>query len=260
MKENPNIEELLNSYIDGELTERHHIEVQRLISHDAQVAQRLRELQKCKVLVGSLPRAEAPADMLERIESSLETGAIPAQRSAHFDEREGARHLLGRKVLAAAAMIGLVAVLGVVVYTIVVPESVPPVVAFEGRLELKTSDLVAVEAVMSRAIEDHDISRQSGRDTNVYALSCSREAAGLLLADLESVWERFDSTKLYIVATRAPDGEVMVEDVNADDIASLLTPLVKPLMTGKRDGDEQPAIRKGAEKKVHLTIVLVGSE
>ena len=38
MKENPNIEELLNGFIDGELTSREHTEVQRLIQHDRQVA------------------------------------------------------------------------------------------------------------------------------------------------------------------------------------------------------------------------------
>ena len=64
-QENQNTEELLNSYIDGELTEREKTEVQRLISHDAQVAQRLRELQKSKMLVSSLPRAKAPAKILD---------------------------------------------------------------------------------------------------------------------------------------------------------------------------------------------------
>lgn len=258
MKENPNIDELLNSYIDGELTERHRTEVQRLISHDTVVAQRLRELQKCNILVGSLPCAEAPAQMLERIKTSLETSAISAQQPARFDEREGARHLLVRKVLTAAAMIGLVTVLGAVIYTIVAPESVPPAIAFEGRLELKTSDAVAVEAVINKAIEDHGISRQSGPDKNVYALSCSREAVTLLLADLKNVWERFDSTTLF-VDTKSPGVQVVVDDVSAEQIADLITP-VKPLITGDRETIEKPAIRKEDEKKVHLTIVIVGSE
>ena len=59
--ENNKIKELLNSYIDGELTEREKTEVLRLVSDDQQVARRLRELQKTQMLVGSLPRAEAPA-------------------------------------------------------------------------------------------------------------------------------------------------------------------------------------------------------
>ncbi len=122
MKEEPNIDELLNGFIDGELDQRHQTEVQRLITHDAQIAERLRELQKCKVLVGSLPCVEAPAGMAEQIKASLETSALLGRQPESFDAREGARHLLVRRVLAAAAMIGLVAVLAAVVYTIVAPE------------------------------------------------------------------------------------------------------------------------------------------
>ena len=50
MKEIPNMDELLNSFIDGELTPRQQTEVQRLIAHEEKVAQRLRQLQKCKML------------------------------------------------------------------------------------------------------------------------------------------------------------------------------------------------------------------
>ncbi len=113
-EKNPNIEELLNSFIDGELTERERTEVQRLISHDAQVAQRLRELQKTQMLVGSLPRAEAPAQIMNGIKASLERDKVsdePVWSAERFEKRVGARHLLARKVLAAAAMIGLVAIL-----------------------------------------------------------------------------------------------------------------------------------------------------
>ena len=154
-REESNIEELLNSFIDGELTQREANEVERLIADDARIAQRLRELQKSKMLVGSLPRAEAPAEMAEQIKASLERRTLPAQQLQHLDELAGVKQLLVRKILAAAAMIVLVAVLGAVIYTIVAPESVPPAAGFRGRLELKTTDLVAVDAVIKRAIEDN---------------------------------------------------------------------------------------------------------
>ncbi|MHC4734051.1 MAG: anti-sigma factor family protein, partial [Planctomycetota bacterium] len=98
--ENPNIEELLNSYIDGELTEREQTEVKRLISHDAQVAQRLRELQTSKILVSSLPRAEAPDRILDGVKASLETEALSSERAWSEEpsvRRVGVRHLMVRK-------------------------------------------------------------------------------------------------------------------------------------------------------------------
>ena len=193
----PDIEELLNGLIDGELTERQRTEVQRLISHDAKVAQRLWELQKCKMLIGSLPCSEAPADMLESIKVSLERRTLLGQKAERFDESEGAKHLLVRKVLAAAAMIGLVGVLATVIYTIVAPESTieKPIISkdwqqpagkveteieiakpgiqavsekvtakadtavrrFSARLELKTNDLAAVNAFINRVIDDNGI-------------------------------------------------------------------------------------------------------
>ena len=44
MKQNQNIDELLNGFIDEELTTRQHTEVKRLIKNDAQIAKRLKEL------------------------------------------------------------------------------------------------------------------------------------------------------------------------------------------------------------------------
>jgi hypothetical protein len=334
MRENPNIDELLNGFIDGELTARQHTEVQRLIAHDAQIAGRLRELEKCKMLVGSLPYAEAPAETAELIKASLERRILFGQQPEPFGEREGARHLLVRKVLAAAAMIGLVAVLGAVVYTIVAPESamdrpiavedwrqprrevevgkaVPSLtataeksVAFNGRLELKTGDLVAVDAFINRAIEDNGllekVSPKVEGGNSVYTLSCSQGALSLLLADLESVWDRFDSAALFVetdqlaeqVVVDAIAAEQIVEIVNqgtlekrvemAKDFSVLnkmtellpgkeilaaidgsgpdLITIPKPVLTSREETIRKPASQAEDDQNVNLTIVVVGSE
>jgi hypothetical protein len=192
MTDNLNIDELLNGLLDGELSEREQVEVQRLLAHDERVAERLRELQRCKVLVGSLPVVEAPAGMAERIKASV-ARRVPISQPPLRIEHVGTRHLLVRKVVAVAAMVGLVAVLAAVVYTIVAPESrterpvaveewerpvgelktVKPEVEiaavterpileprpagmeFIGRLELETTEPVIVEASIDRAIEDN---------------------------------------------------------------------------------------------------------
>lgn len=267
MKENPDIEGLLNSFIDDELPARQRLEVQRLIAHNAQIAKRLRELQSCKMLVGSLPRDEAPAEMAGQIKTilcsrkagALEKTPLPAfpqsvvaQHPSGPSDRTGARHLLARRLIAAAAMIGLIAVLAVTVYTIVAPEGVTerPVAAydwqpthvpepvpegaelllaasrmatFNGRLELKTTAPAVVDAVISRAIEQNGlwVSATSRPDKSEYAIVCSREGLNLLLADLKNVWTRFDSATLFVSA-EAPAEQVVVDAVTAGQLAEIV--------------------------------------
>ena len=48
MTEEMKIEELLNSYIDGELSVRERTEVKRMVSNDPKLAVRLRELRNAK--------------------------------------------------------------------------------------------------------------------------------------------------------------------------------------------------------------------
>ena len=142
MKEIPNIDELLNSFIDGELPARQQTEVQRLIAHDEKVAQRLRQLEKCKMLLNSLPVAEAPPQILENVKASLAGRTLLGEHPSAFDEHLGARHLLGRKLFAAAAMLGLVGILTAVVYTIVAPTVPQGPVAVEPREQLPIVEVV----------------------------------------------------------------------------------------------------------------------
>lgn len=268
--ENPNIEELLNSYIDGELTERENTEVQRLISHDAQVAQRLRELQTSKILVSSLPRAEAPDRILDGVKASLETEVLSSERAWNEEPsggRVGVRHLRIRKFLAAAAMVGLVAILGSVVYTIVERESpnIPPVpsVAFDGRLELKTDAFSTVNTFIVRAIEDkglsNSISIESQSGKRVYSLTCSQEELNLLLANLTDAWESCNSTTLFV---NMP-GEQEFDDVSTDRVIKIVDDLVtpvKPTITKHKKEIEEPTTRVKDAKKVRMSIVVAGSE
>jgi len=268
-EKNPDIEELLNSFIDGELTEREQTEVQRLISDDEQVAQRLRELQKTQMLVGSLPRAEAPGQLLDEIKASLEREKVSDEAvwsAERFEKRVGARHLLARKVLTAAAMIGLVAILGGVIYTIVAPDADykagVPTVAFSGRVELKTSELMEVDAFINRAIEDNELSdsvilKRNG-NKRVYSITCGREDLNLLLADLANIWERFDSSTLFVEA-KPPGKQVVVDGVSAEQIAKLIT-IPKPDLTTGVEPNEKPTGKQVSQKQVHLSIVVAGSE
>jgi hypothetical protein len=268
-RENPNIEELLNSFIDGELTEREHTEVQRLISHDAQVAQRLRELRNSKMLVSSLPRAEAPARILDKVKASFETEILSGERAwseEPSDRRVGVRHLMFRKVLAAAAMVGLVAILSGVIYTIVVPGTRPvPPVAFDGRLELKTGALRTVNTFIDRAIEDKglsdSISLTSQGNKRVYSITCNQEDLNSLLADLTDIWKRCNSTTLF-VETKT-QGEREFDGVSTDRIIEIVDDLatpVKPIITKHEEEIEKSPAQAKDGKRVHLSIIVAGNE
>jgi hypothetical protein len=281
------------------------------------------------MLVGSLPPAEAPDEMLDDIKASLESRAVlgqPIYGSEYSDQRKGARHLLGRKVLAVAAMIGLVAVLATVIYTIVAPERVterpaivrhqPPttdvepvgpgldIVAtvFSSRLELKTDAVGAVNAFITRVIEDnsHCISRINQGDESVYSISCSRNGLNLLLAELDSIWDKFDSATLFVDTDRIGE-QIVVEAVGVEQIAEIarhdslkrrikvakdfanlnnmakllpgrqlltvindrspdLMPIPKPLLTSPEKTIQELPTQPEDRKQIHLTIVVVSSK
>lgn len=158
--------------------------------------------------------------------------------------------MLLRKVVAAAAMIGLVFVLGVVIYTIVVPtgstermvavghiepdvrtgavEPTTGLVAaagFRGRLELKTDTLTATDAFIKRAIEDNGLSDclspQGLEGKGVYSLSCSRDRLNLLLADLGNIWRKFDSATLFVETEQFAE-QIVVDAVTAEQTVDIV--------------------------------------
>ena len=232
MKEISNMDELLNSFIDGELPARQQTEVQRLVDHDEKIAQRLQQLQKCKMLLSSLPVTEAPPQILENVKASLARKPLLDESALRRTERAGTRHLLGRKLFAAAAMLGLVGILTAVVYTIVAPETVTQgpvaVVAapFSGRLELKTNDLPAVVGVINRAIEenipsDEWIASDQNNVKEPHALICSSESFNLLLAELGNIWDKLDSAHFF-VDTEVFGEQVVVDAVTAEQIAGIV--------------------------------------
>ncbi len=100
MKARPeNIERLLNGYIDGELTVRQQTEVKRLLGNDPMVARRLRQLEKCKRLLTSLPPAQAPAEMTQDIISRLARRSLLGEEPTAVAEDAGVRDLFMRKLL-----------------------------------------------------------------------------------------------------------------------------------------------------------------
>ena len=124
MNEDINIEELLNSFVDGELSQRQETEVKRLIKHDPEAARVLDEIQMCRSLLTSLPNESAPDGTLDEIKTTLERRTLLDAQSKTYDERAGAKHLFMRKALSYAAMFILVGILAGVIYNIISTEEV----------------------------------------------------------------------------------------------------------------------------------------
>jgi hypothetical protein len=124
MKDDQKTDQLLNGFIDGELSQREQTEVKRLIAHDAEAAKRLKELQKCRLLVGSLPASKAPDGILAGVKAALDKD-VRTQKVQPGQRIVGTIQLLLRKSFAAAAMFLLVAGLLVIIYKVVSPPPRP---------------------------------------------------------------------------------------------------------------------------------------
>ena len=253
-EQNPKIEELLNSYIDDELSADERSEVQRLVHEDHTIAQRLRQLERCKAMVSSLPPAEPPAAVVAGVKQLLRNHSADTSKSKHIESRRGARHLFVRQVLAASIIIGLVGILGAVVYKIVGPEGTatpivvvnpmptvkPAVMPVETQkavavaedttsiglysLQLQTADFTAVDAYVNKLLEESPWLRyeatkdQPGK--SAYRILCSRGGLEAMMSDLATVWSKFDSTTL-IVRTDNVGQDVTVASVKPEQIADI---------------------------------------
>jgi len=116
------LDELLNAYMDGQLTERHRTEVKRLLQHDREIAARLTELRKVRSLLAAIPAAEAPHDLVENIKTKIEQRSFTRPGTDYLDKSEGARQLLWRRAISIAAIVTLAVALAAIVYNIVGPQ------------------------------------------------------------------------------------------------------------------------------------------
>lgn len=252
MKANPNIDELLCSFVDGELPPRQQTELQRLAARDPEVGRRLRQLQNCKTLISALPPAEAPGELLEQIKLAVERKTLLEEQPALGISTAGVIHLAARRCLAAVAMIALLGVLAFVVYQIVAPvadtgvrtpvagidkplrmkSAAPTAVAdsgFSGRLEIQTgpsATVAQVDAVLKRAVEQNGLSALVASDdaagTRTYKLVSSRQGVSRLIASLQGIWQSFDGVTLQIDARGQFASPVTVDAVTPEQAASIV--------------------------------------
>ena len=122
MKDMEQIEEMLNCYIDGELDERKSNEVKRLIDNDSQIHSLYDSLKRYKNLMDTVCQVPAPEGLCDNITAHLEREVLLADTQI-YSLKAGRRHLMARRLMTAAAVIALAAVLFVVIFDIFVPKS-----------------------------------------------------------------------------------------------------------------------------------------
>ncbi len=122
MKDLDKTEELLNSYIDGELDDRRVTEAKRLMDHDSAIRDSYESFVKCRRLVELLPCDKAPANTFEEITHHLEREVL-WNSSPGGSCKAGRKHLFFRRFAAVTAVLFLVVGLFAIIFDIFVPES-----------------------------------------------------------------------------------------------------------------------------------------
>ena len=232
----PEIEALLSSYLDGELSERQCNEVKRLLQHDSQVAEMLKYMQRQKELLNAVAVEGAPATMLEDIKASLERNMLLERRGQEIPSVDDSRGVFRRRVVAAAAMLLLpLGLLAVVIFSIITPNSTQPNISvnvnedspqptlgiesgdsditagivpehFNAVLQLVSAESSAVnsfieKAVYSNGLADNMVSG-SKDSTMTYRISSTPTLITALLRDMESVWVKFGTNRFMIYDER----------------------------------------------------------
>jgi hypothetical protein len=183
----------------------------------------------------SLPAAEAPLGMLDVIKASMESRSRQDQPFVS-QQRKKTTSLLSRRMVGVAAMIGFVAVLTAVVFTIAPPDpthegigstpetSVAAAAGFSGKLEFKTKELNAVDSFITRTIENNGYTdflipaQDAGK--RIYSINCSKEGLTRLMNDLDNIWDKLDSADLT-VNTDFFSEQVVVNAVTTRQIAEI---------------------------------------
>jgi hypothetical protein len=250
-EKDPIIEELLNAYIDGELSPDEQVRVQRLIKEDKGIARRLTELERCHVLVNSLPPSEPPAHVISGIKELVRGRSTARQIS--IENRRGQWHLWTRHTLAASLMVGLFGLFAAVIYQInrpietdrsvavtqtkpaVAPKVMPTqparVVAAEESaigvysLQLQTtSDFTGIDAYINKVLDNSTWLKYEAKKDNpgqsTYRVLCSRGALEALMTDLSPVWSKFNSATLVVQSANIGQA-IAVEQVKPEQVTEI---------------------------------------
>jgi len=240
-----NMDILINSYIDGELSPRQHLEFKRMLENDTTVKAKYQEVLNVRTLVHSVERAVPAEDIGERVRSILERKTLFGEVSS-VDRPRPVRHLILRKLAAAAAVVLLVGVLSSLVYSIYAPQggasvrglasNLPeaathgPAPAEQGgalyaKLELHCASVGTIDAFLGRSLEYNGLSncvaKQAVHNGYMYRLTCRQDALDQFLMDISSAWPKLNDAVLYL-NTGQLDITTRVGSVSARQVARIM--------------------------------------
>ncbi len=247
MKNEYETDRLLNAYIDGQLSPREETEVKRLIDNDKDAAERLSQLQKCKLLLQSLPEAKAPAGILQNVIANLNTPEEEEEPVRVYRPKRqffGVVHLFMRKSLAAAALFLLICGLGIMIYYIISPPQRPDIPkipgtgtivsntntgttvqpVFTARLELKakTPETQAeIETFLKENFAANITASNIQPQAAGFTISCPGDKIARLTEGLQFMWQDFASERL-IVDTEKSGQIIIVDNINPKQFADIL--------------------------------------
>ncbi len=240
MKAKPDMNEMLNAYMDGELEARQSVEFERLLENSSELRGQLHCLRNVRNLAHHLPSEEAPVELSQQVRFMLERKTLFGEGLAERPATVRFSRLVFQKIRAIAAVLALGAVLSLLVYSIVAPvgpgsESLaiddksgsitPAPGPMRGKLELVCAALPVLDSFLMRSVAFNNLSSCVQREDLVgqclYYVSCHREDIKPLLSDLNSVWHQFDETAFY-VHTGDLGEMIRVSGASVSQVASLI--------------------------------------
>ena len=120
------LELLISSYIDGELTVSQSETVEKIIEEDSQAKEIFEQLLQVNRMIKKLPRVAAPPDLAESISLEIERDAL-LSASEFQSDIQGRNHLRFRKFVTAAAVLILTGAIVMIVYTVLFQSPTSPV-------------------------------------------------------------------------------------------------------------------------------------
>ena len=297
-EQDSNRDELLNSFVDGELSPRQRTEVKRLAVHDQSIAERIRRIENVRNLLRSLPREDPPEEIADNVRLLLERQSLLGERDAHHGDRRRHYAILS-KVRAVAAVLLLMGALVVLIHNIISPldspgdagvaqnlpqDEVPdpgpaPVTTIDSTYELHMAKSTDLAHVLDEAVADlgltAQVSRQIQTDQEIYRFECEKQDLGKVLASLQRVWGAVDSAR-FVVSPGPEDAAVVVESADPRMVARVLdqdTPAHRfslaqkmaaappdrvPLATGDVPPITRPVLTSGAEVPQGMASMMAG--
>lgn len=242
-KQNHEVEELINAYLDGQATQRQQTELKRLMLHDPQMNQRIKVMERQKQILNALPLETAPEDLADLVRAALERRLILDNAGDHHHTAGQARF---RRLMTVAAMFLLpLGLLGLIVYQVMRPPAADfsygspdqfstaaapsngttdAQMPFDGLLTFQTPQLAAVSGYIEKIMFDQDLieaaAPERSADAAAYLVKAAPEKIAALLDSIAETWNRSSSVSL-ILPSGTDAAALEIPDISIEQVKTL---------------------------------------